>query len=311
MTVCISTLFLWNHGTRAKTDYAYGAITASDRMLTVWDSKFEPPKQKICFLSKELMLLVAGDVALHSEAIGSLEKDLPTTPDKGPENVALLYGRKIQGIKLRRAEDQFMAPLGLNSDTFLAQQKDMADIFIDRLTTQMQNSSEEDVEALVVGSNGKHANIYAIDHRGTVTCCNDVGFAAIGIGAWHARSSLIQAGYHNNLTLAPALAATFAAKKLAQIAPGVGDSTDLYLVTRDGHMRLSDGLYGKLHEVHNGYSSAVTDAAISAIDQLQGYIDSLQGTQNEPAQQPPERGQTPNERASATTSEAARENKAE
>jgi hypothetical protein len=213
VTVCIAGLCQWNYGTVAKPQWGFAAITASDRMITATDTKFEPNKLKVAYLTPLVLLLVAGDYALHSEAIYEMHKKLPGNPNKTPQNIAVLYGRELQTIKQRQAEDIFLAPLGMNSDTFIAQQKDMSDHFINRITNQMQEYRGEDVEALVVGIEGTLAQIYAVDPKGMIFCSNDVGFAAIGIGAWHAKSRLMQLGYHNNLYFAQALAAIFSAKK--------------------------------------------------------------------------------------------------
>jgi hypothetical protein len=86
----------------------------------------------------------------------------------------------------------------------------------------------------------------AVDTGGSVNCCDDVGFAAIGIGAWHAKSRLMQGGYINNMFFAPALAVLYAAKKAAEIAPGVGRATDIQIVLREGHFPLWDHVHKPL-----------------------------------------------------------------
>jgi hypothetical protein len=94
VTVCIATLFLWNYGTTDNPQYGYAALTASDRMLTVWDSKFEPQKRKTAHFAPKIFAMVSGDIALHSEVIAALQREIPTNPNKTPENIALLYGTK-------------------------------------------------------------------------------------------------------------------------------------------------------------------------------------------------------------------------
>jgi hypothetical protein len=73
----------------------------------------------------------------------------------------------------------------MNTDTFMAQQNDLTRDFIDRITNQLQEFRGDDVEALIVGGDGQEVHIYAVDTRGMTSCYDDVGFAAIGIGAWH------------------------------------------------------------------------------------------------------------------------------
>ena len=109
-----------------------------------------------------------------------------------PKEVATYYGRAIQALKLKEAEDLYLAPLGLNSDSFVAQQKDMAAHFVTHLTEQMQAYRGEELDALVIGPQEDIVSVYGVDTKGMITCHDDVGFAAIGSGAWHAKSRLMR-----------------------------------------------------------------------------------------------------------------------
>ena len=78
MTVCIATLFKWNYaapGVPPKLEFA--ALTASDRMITAADIQYEPQQQKIAFFDGT-MILVAGDIAIHSQAILDTQKQSRT-----------------------------------------------------------------------------------------------------------------------------------------------------------------------------------------------------------------------------------------
>lgn len=89
-------------------------------------------------------------------------------------------------------------------------------------------------KAIVVGADDRNAHIYLVDNYIKVNCYDDVGFVAIGIGAWHARSQLMQARYSNMWKFNHAVGIAYAAKKQSEIAPGVGAETDLFVVNRDG-----------------------------------------------------------------------------
>lgn len=99
-----------------------------------------------------------------------------------------------------------------------------------------------------------------------------MGFAAIGIGAWHAKSGLMQAGYHNSLAFAPALAAAFAAKRSAQVAPGVGVNTDIHIITKNGFFRLWPEVDQKVHNLYDSYQKAVTKLGEAAVLELDKFI---------------------------------------
>jgi hypothetical protein len=237
VTVCIASLFHWNYAMApAEPDVGLVAITASDRMITAFDVQYEPPQLKVAFFGTSL-ILIAGDFSIHTQALKETSEHLRGKGTAKPFDIALIYGRAIQAIKRRQAEDLILAPLGLNTDGFVS-----------RLTDQMQGYLGSDVEALVVGSDGTNAQIYSLDSRGTVSGMDDVGFAAIGMGAWHAKSRLMQSGYTNAFSYIPALSAVFAAKKNAEVAPGVGTATDMHLVFRGRIERLDVSVATKMRQ---------------------------------------------------------------
>jgi len=218
-------------------------------------------------------LLVSGDLNTHSQAIQDTHAQIAGKPDAKPLDIALIYGRSIQAINLRNAEAVILAPLGLNTDTFNVQQRDLSEGYVDTLRRQLQEFRGPDVEAIIAGSDGKEVHLYTIDHMGVVNCLDDTGFAAIGIGAWHARSRLMQIGYTNTRIFAPALASIFAAKKTAEIAPGVGEATDIHVILRDSISPLWDPAGAKLVELYSRYESErlALEGRIAA--ELQTFLD--------------------------------------
>jgi len=273
VTVCVAVLFRWNYAAKdAPPNVGIAGIVASDRMITAGDVKYEPHQMKIAEMTPQCLLSVAGDFAIHSQAIQDTRRVVRTARDKSPDNIARLYGKAIQSIKQREAEDLYLSPLGMNSDSFIAQQKDMADSFIDRITGQLQSYEGEEVGAIIIGSDAENVHLYTVDSKGITHCLDDVGFAAIGIGAWHARSRLMQMGYTNQQYLAPALAAVFAAKKAGDLAPGVGEFTDINLVMKDSYFPLWNKVHGKMHELYKRVAEDVTTIAKDAIAELDKFI---------------------------------------
>lgn len=304
VTVCVATLFHWNYGTLEKPELGLAAIAASDRMITNFDAEYEPEQLKFAFVTSRSCILIAGAYPIHSEAILETMKQLKTTPEAHPQNIALIYGRAIQAIKRRHAEDIFLAPLSLNTDTFLAQQKDFSEIFVDRLTTQMQEYRGDDVEALIVGSDGTSVHLYQVDSRGIASCMNDVGFAAIGIGAWHARSRLMQAGYVNTAGYSTALAATYAAKKNAEIAPGVGKATDMRLIIKNVIEPIRADVFEKLEAVYADFETKKRALTLEALAELQKTI---VGKPNAKGTRKPTTNPQADERPDTPAAEASRE----
>jgi hypothetical protein len=273
VTVCVAALCRWNYSkVEGQLDMGWAILTLADRMITVGDTEYEPNQQKFGQFGSNVALLIAGDYSIHSQAILETRKQLGTNPTADVHNVAQIYGQSIQRIKLRIAENQYLAPLGLNADTFIAQQREMAPSFVDRLTMQLQHYEGDSVEAIIAGVDGNAANIYHIDNQGTARCYNDVGFVAIGVGAWHARSRLTQAGYVNTTPFVRSIAVAFAAKKAAEAAPGVGKETDIHILYRSGSELLYPPTQTKLNELYLEYQRGSSLLANESIKQLDAYF---------------------------------------
>lgn len=58
MTVCIAAIY---EGT--------GVFSASDRMITSGDVEFEPPVEKVRYLTSSCLVMFAGDAAMQAEII--------------------------------------------------------------------------------------------------------------------------------------------------------------------------------------------------------------------------------------------------
>jgi hypothetical protein len=313
MTVCVATLFRWNYGLKGSPPgWGIAALAASDRMITAGDIEYEPQQLKFAFMTPHVLILIAGNYSIHSEALFETRKQIGTDMNIHPKNVALIYGGQIQAVNRRRAEDIFLAPLGLNTDSFIAQQRDLSDALVDRLTSQLQSYNSDEVESLVVGLDGRDAHIYLVDRRGTIHSLDDVGFGAIGMGAWHAKSQLMQAGYVNTVNFAPALAATYVAKHRAQIAPGVGMATDMRLITRLGIEPILPKVFAKIEEVHQSYERDRKTRADHAITELQEYIDSGDWKEDQtPEAKSVSDGRPTDATASTQSSEGARTNESQ
>jgi hypothetical protein len=271
VTVCIAVLFSWNFNTSLENPrFGKGAITASDRMITAADVQYEPQQTKAAYFGKS-MLLVAGDMAIHSQAIADAEKEVRGR-DLPPHDIARIYGRCIQAINRHQAETEILAPLSLNTDTFLAQQKDFSHGFVELVTSQLQNRRPVDSEALIVGSDGENSHIYQIDSYGNDVCLDALGFGAIGIGAWHAKSRLMQIGHTSTRLWAASLASIFAAKKNAEIAPGVGTHTDMHAVLKDGPFQIWNHIPPELARLFQKYSAEVSKFGDLMVKELDEFL---------------------------------------
>jgi hypothetical protein len=210
-------------------------VAASDRMLTSADVQFEPFQTKVMPLSNSIAAMYAGDAFLQSEIMQLVYEEVgrrivanPTTWVR-VQDVAELYSQYYCELRLRMAEKEILVPLGLTNQTFVSKQKQMDSALVRQLATEMQNFTTPAVEAIFAGIDSSGTHIYVANNE-RVTCRDFAGFAAIGVGAWHANSQLMFAGHTKWKPFPETLFLVYNAKKRAEVAPGVGSATDMFMV---------------------------------------------------------------------------------
>lgn len=218
---------------------------ASDRMITAGDVQFEPAVPKVVFLTPAIAIMAAGDSSFHAEVVQQVIRDIHIRIEAEPENwwlvkdVVELYVHHRNQEKLKRAESSVLAPLGLDRNSFLNQQHIMDSNLVDKIARDLINFDVPDVSVIILGldrSGGLgtsiNTHIYTI-HSGEVRCDDAISFSAIGSGGRHAESHIMMAGHVWNNDTSKTLLLTYSAKKNAEIAPGVGIDTDMFMIGPD------------------------------------------------------------------------------
>ena len=227
MTVCIAAICEMN-GNPA-------IIGASDRMLTAGDVQFEPPQQKIFYLTSAIAIMTAGDSAMQAEIIQDVASDVNRRIAAEPDNwwlvrdVAGLYSNYYNRVRLKKAENDVLVPLGLNADTYISRQSEMSDTFIRQVASELYSFDAPHVAAIITGLDPTGAHIY-VAHDANLSCVDNVAFASVGIGSGHASSQFMFAAHTKRRPLPETLLLTYSAKKRAEVAPGVGEATDMFII---------------------------------------------------------------------------------
>jgi len=221
-------------------------IGASDRMLTAGDIEFEPVPTsagkefplKITPLndSRSIVIMMAGASDIQAQIALKIIRFIDATEKQSPqkiwsvEDTVNLYIDFYNQEKSRRAASAILAPFNLEPNTFIARQKEMLDGFSEMIARELMNFQMPPVETIITGADASGSHLYTLfDNR--PSCCDSVGFAAIGIGARHAESQFMLNGYSRFVPQEEALWMIYMAKRKSEIAPGVGKITDLFCVT--------------------------------------------------------------------------------
>jgi hypothetical protein len=254
MTVCIAAVCA---GGRFVT-------VAADRMFTVQapvNLEFETAEQKIESLSPSCVALAAGNSAFSKEIINATAKALAGAQNPLIENVAEAVKTAYIQIRANKVREQVILPMlgpdyirheqfNVSIPSYLQQQPQIYQQLI------MQSANVNiGCDFLVAGIDVGGARVGYIGHPGTLGWLDKLGFGAIGSGAVHATTRLSLGAQSRDTPLPTSVLAVYAAKRASEVAPGVGNETDLAVVYPDRTERCSaqvvqelDRLYRELGE---------------------------------------------------------------
>jgi hypothetical protein len=210
----------------------YLLIAASDRMITAGDIEFEQEQRKIHGLTSSVSVMIAGDLSIQTDILLEVADKVEARVAAEPQNwwkvkdVADLFYERLSALKQRRAKEAILDPLGLDFDKLTSPA--VAPELAEQLAKEVLNFQIPRIEALVIGIDTR-AHIYEVNNDG-VTCQDWTGFSSIGAGAWHANSQLMVAGHVKSRTMAETLMLVYTAKRRAEVAPGVGEQTDMIVI---------------------------------------------------------------------------------
>lgn len=224
MTVCVAAI--------ANNDMIVGA---SDRMLSTSEIAFEPGSRKVSILTTAIFAMTSGDAAVQAEILAGVRSDIDSY--LAGDNVEWLTVEAVvdryvfhwQKLLRKRSEAALLSPLGLTTDSFLATQSTMDKGVVDRLTNALFGFQIPYASCIITGVDATGPHIWVVEN-GASRCEDSVGFASIGAGKRHADSQMMTGTHSPARTTIETVVLIHLAKKRAEIAPSVGEATDLFLI---------------------------------------------------------------------------------
>jgi len=200
---------------------------ATDRMVTATfpPIEFEHSLPKSTPINDYCIALSAGDALIGKEIFDAVKQ---TAGETGrsiaqiAEHTKEIYQRK----RLQILEAMHLRSRGLNHKIFI---EAGSKILPPQMYAQIDHAFATfmlQVEAIITGIDESGPSIYGIRNPGLVVCYNSIGFHAIGTGSMHALVSLIET-YNPKSSEVETMYSVFRAKKIAEVAPGVGHETDI------------------------------------------------------------------------------------
>lgn len=264
MTVCIAAICKWKN--------AEMVVCTSDQMLTAGpDIEYEPPRRKTYHFGNHVVALWAGDAASLLEISKNAYIEFLSRPAASVGEVAEIFARNYATFRRRQAEQAILAPLGLDTNSFIAQQRNMATGLVDQLASDLQHYSL-DAEAIITGVDRTgDAHIYQVTDPGHAAMHSGVGFASVGIGSNHAESQFMFRRYTRDWPFERALFLSYTAKRRAETAPGVGVATDMIFIGPypGGWQIVSPDSVEVLRKVHDEVRTGITEVEERAQKQIE------------------------------------------
>jgi hypothetical protein len=271
-----------------------GAIfCAADRMVTIGDIEMESPTTKMFMLTNSIIVMPSDDdAALHTEilkeTLDAVHLAISFNPDRWllVSEVVDMYIAARSAMQAKLAERTFLAPLNLTKETYLERMASLEPQLVARIAEDLVSYKLPAMSVIVAGIDPNGSHVYEV-HDGESGCFNTIGYAAIGAGARHARAHFMLAGQCRSTSVAEAVWNTYLAKKRSEVAPGVGETTDIGMVgPRLGHnVTFNDpynpALLKQLESVYKRTRRAEERARKATAKEMVEYVDRLEGQQQQ------------------------------
>jgi hypothetical protein len=227
-------------------------LAVADRMITYGDIEYETqnatklagfsPAHAVCLGSgpSEVFFSIARKTHL------AVIRDQIT----GVAEVARLFAENLAILKRSRAEQDYLFPLGLDLNSLMTKQDELSQELVLALTDQLQQHEEPELEELSVivagvePSEPHEPHIYHVRYPGESECLDGCGFCAIGSGGRQFETIFMALGYDRFWPLTNALLPMYSAKRRAEVSPGVGPKTDMFILDGDGLHEFSPAAIG-------------------------------------------------------------------
>jgi hypothetical protein len=248
-------------------------FTSGDIEFEAWQTKIYP------FGPAKAFAMVSGDQSHHQAIATETHRMVTERGITEVKEVASLYAHNFATLRRKRAERLHLAPLGLDSESFIARQREINPRLILHLESRLQ-AAHLGVETIIVGAGSdERLHIYSVGgfeqtadgleqevcHE---TCHDGAGFYAIGSGARQFETQLMLARYSHFFPYHSALHLVYSAKKKAEVSPGVGRETDMFLLMRTGTVAVPPETLEALEKYHQELEKAHDKSLLDTLNEM-------------------------------------------
>lgn len=260
MTICIATIC----------ENRNAVVVASDRMVTAQflALEFEHPGSKIEIISKTCVGLTAGDALAHTELFRACRGMIGALHSPTVGLIADQVNEQFGDLRRKRAEDVVLKPRGMTLNMFYQGQMKQLPLELSMgLDSSIQNATFP-LSIIIAGVDDTGAHLYGIENPGVIDCYDSLSYHAVGSGTSHALLNIIGNEHSIKRSLKETLYEVYEAKRKAELAQGVGEATEIGIITINGVMMLSDNEKNLLEQIYAEKISPQLDEIQELITQL-------------------------------------------
>ena len=225
MTICIAALY----------EDSKGCVLASDQMTTAhFPIGYEFENEEVRKIVKVrdtavAYLLTAGDVLFANEVLEAVRKDVDAKGVTATAVIADLFRERYQKVRRKHIIRNELEPRGLSLESYYQGQQRLVKEVVMMIDNALKSSNPR-TELIVAGFDEACCSVFSVMNPGDLFCHDAIGFAAVGSGAPHAVYSLIESGYKKSMDAKTVYELVEKAKKRSEVAPGVGNKTEIIIV---------------------------------------------------------------------------------
>jgi hypothetical protein len=183
--------------------------------------------------------------------------------------VAELYARCHVEVRNRKADSNLLAPLGINRDRFISGDHGLPESIVADTVERMRDQAMDlRTQALIYGVDSTGPHVYHVLDPGQAMYVEKAGFQSIGIGSRLFDTVFMSEHYDSDWPLMRSLLLTFSAKRQAEMAPGVGQTTDVFIVRGSGWIKLSEQQFSLLDYCRGDLVSRAAELTNNVLDRL-------------------------------------------
>jgi len=261
MTICIAAIC----------ESGRKVVVASDRMITAGflSLEFEHPSSKIDTLANSTVGLTAGDALANTELFRACRGMVSQFQAPSVEMIATHVKEQFVRLRQQKAEERHLAPRGLTFQGFY--QEGLINRIPPDLAVHIDSEIQRGVfplEIIIAGVDSAGAHIYGVTDPGVSECYDRLGFHAIGSGETHALLTIIGGEHAPERAINDTVFLVYEAKRKAELAQGVGNATELGIISEDGLYVVTEAQKQELRQVYDQKMSPQLEHVKKAVSGL-------------------------------------------